>query len=72
MGGVSGTIKGGIDLSQTRLLPDWTLGGRMVPHKFVGVSGKLSLWRSLESGREQLAEPLWMPGEAEALGIGAG
>jgi hypothetical protein len=44
----------------------------MVPHKWVGVSGKLSLWRSLESGRETLAEPLWMPGEADALGIGAG
>jgi len=65
-------VKGGIDLSQTRLLPDWALGGRMVPHKWVGVSGKLSLWRSLESGREQLAEPIWLPGEAESLGIGAG
>jgi len=65
-------IKSGIDLSQTRLLPDWSLGGRSVPHKFVGVSGKLSLWRSLESGRETLAEPLWGPGEADAAGIGAG
>ena len=65
-------IKGGIDLAKTRLLPDWALGGRSVPHRFVGVSGKLSVWRSLESGRDQLAEPIWMPGEAEASGIGAG
>lgn len=65
-------IKDGIDLAKTRLLPDWTLGGRIVPHRFVGVSGKLSVWRSLESGRDQLAEPLWMPGEAEVSGIGAG
>lgn len=65
-------IKGGFDLAKTRLLPDWALGGRSVPHVFVGVSGKLSVWRSLESSRDTLAEPIWGPGEAEASGIGAG
>jgi len=66
------TIKGGIDLAKTRLLPDESLGGRDVPHRFVGVSGQLSVWRSLQTGRDRLAEPLWRPGEAEASGIGAG
>jgi hypothetical protein len=65
-------IKSGIDLSQTRFLPDRDLGGRLVPHKFVGVSGYLSIWRSLETASDTLGEPIWGPGEAEASGIGAG
>jgi hypothetical protein len=65
-------LKGGIDLSKTRLLPDYELGGRIVPHKFVGVSGRYSVWASLETGKTMLAEPFWLPGEAAAAGIGSG
>jgi len=65
-------MKGGIDLSKTRLLPDYELGGKIVPHRFVGVSGRYSVWESLETRKTQLAEPFWLPGEQAAAGIGNG
>lgn len=65
-------MKGGIDLSKTRELPDYSIGGKIVPHRFVGVSGYYSVWESLETKKTTLAEPFWLPGEAAAAGIGAG
>ena len=62
-------VKGGIDLSKTRMLPDYSIGARIVPHRFIGVSGHYSVWESLETFKTTLAEPLWLPGEAEGLGI---
>ena len=71
-GGKDAIIKGGFDLAKTRDLPDYDLGGILTPHIFVGVSGYMSVWRSLKTSRDILAEPIWGPGEAEASGIGAG
>lgn len=65
-------LKSGFDLSKTRDLPDYELGGRKVPHRFVGVSGIYSVWESLETHKTTLAEPFWGPGEAAIAGIGSG